>query len=197
MEQDTLPHRLSQAWRMKADFYSRAAADPSLSREALWLVIIPASLLALLFLGLGLSEGEPGKGIITSAIGVIMPVSFFMQAGLTYFIGRHLFHSSATYSEVQRALGYAFTTYYAQMLINIIPCVGLITLVWPYICEYKATRSALGLSKGAAITVIILVYIVSAFLVGGVIVAAAILVPDVALFFEWLLGRLGFLLVGK
>jgi len=158
--QDTWLRRIVKAMKLDADFYARVASDTSLSREALWLVIIPSWLVTSLLLCTGLNLGGLG-GIIISLVGsTTIPASFFAQAGLIYCIGRRFFGSTATYTKVQRALGYAFTTRYGQILFGFIPCYGIVGLVWMMAADSVVTKYALGVEKGSVLTIVILSYVV-------------------------------------
>jgi hypothetical protein len=187
--QDTWLQRITKAMKLDADFYARVASDTSLSQEALWLIIIPSWLVTSLLLCVGLNLGDL-RGIIISLVGSIaIPASFSARAGLIYYMGRRFFGSTATYAKVQRTLGYAFTTRYVRIVTFIVPGLGdIVAMGWALVSDYVATRSALGVGKGPALMIAILSSVV--FYLGMLVLV--ILVIDVAAFYEWLFGRLGF-----
>lgn len=190
--------RIIKAIRLNVDFYMRVAADPSLTREALLGVLIPFPLaspfslcpLLLLLTGPGASDAAMEFIMVSALFSVPTLIGFFGRTGLTYLAGRRVFGSTATYTQVQRSLGYAFITRYPGAVVSsVIPGCGIfLAMAWALGSDYVATRSVLGVGKGPALTIVIL----SPMVIYGTLILLVSQIPDVVAFYKWLFGRLGY-----
>jgi hypothetical protein len=177
---DTFLQRILNALRLDLRFYSQVSCNPALNRESLFLIISAAVLPSIVLLLVDTSELQTVLFIVSLSI-VLMTI-FFAQVSLTYWIGKHLFQSSASYREVQRAFSYPF---FWGILLNWIPCIGLLSGFWFLAANYVATRGSLQIGKGAAFIVFILSSLLS---YGGAFLLIASLI-NVPVFFQWLLNR--------
>lgn len=91
-------------------------------------------------------------GVISGVIGALL--GWLAFAGLTYFIGTRIFKGTATWGELLRTLGFAYTVGIFSIL-GLIPIigilVGLIVFVWGVAAAVVAIRQALDVSTGQAV----------------------------------------------
>jgi hypothetical protein len=91
-------------------------------------------------------------GVISGVVGALL--GWLAYAGLTYFIGTRLFGGTATWGELLRTLGFAYTVALFSIL-ALIPflgiLVGLAVFVWGIAAGVVAIRQALDVSTGQAI----------------------------------------------
>jgi hypothetical protein len=162
--------RMIRASKGEVDLYEEVEHDPGATAEA---VIIVAVVAVASGLGLAIARiaaGHPAGalgGLISGVLGALIGWAVF--AGVTYFIGKNLFHADATWEEVLRTLGYAYTPNIASILTGI-PILGffiaIALLVWVIYLTFVAIRSALDISTGQTIATILLAIIPSLFIIG-------------------------------
>ena len=92
-----------------------------------------------------------------------------------FFVGTRLFHGTATYGELLRTLGFAYSPGVLNIL-RFIPVlggiIGLIVGIWRIVTGFVAVREALDLDSGNTIAVIVvglIAYIVVVAIVGIVL----------------------------
>jgi hypothetical protein len=109
--------------------------------------------------------GRPSNlvfGIVIGIAGALIGWAVF--SGITYFIGSRLFGADATWEEVLRTLGYAYSPMIVQILVWIPILGGLLLLVaalWTLYLDFVAIRSALDIDNGKTIATILLAIIPS------------------------------------
>lgn len=156
--------RVIRAVALDVRFYNEVEADISLTREALYVVII-TSLLG----GFGafleqLSGGEIASAIwfmiVFVALGV---VGYYLWAYVTYLVGVHFFQGQADVGEMLRTLGYA-TAPRALAVFSFIPCVGpligFVGAVWALAAGVIAVREALDFDTTRAVVTVIIGWVV-------------------------------------
>lgn len=91
-------------------------------------------------------------GVISGVVGALL--GWLAFAGLTYFIGTRIFKGTATWGELLRTLGFAYTVAIFSIL-GLIPIlgvlVGLVVFVWGVAAAVVAIRQALDVSTGQAV----------------------------------------------
>lgn len=171
-----LQDRMIRAFRGEAALFEEVENDPAATTEALIVVALGAvsvgvgSALLLTIIGL------PGAGITALVRGVIGTlVGWAVFSGVAYFVGTRLFQATATWEEVLRTLGYAYT----PMVIGIVGAIpGLGTLVvlaaslWSLYLGFIALRSALDVDTGKTVATI-LISAVPALIISGLLQGAS------------------------
>jgi hypothetical protein len=174
-----LQDRMMRAFRGEAALFEEVEHDENATTEALIVVAIAA-----ISLGIGSAlgatvAGQPSNGVVRLVVGVINSlIGWAVFSFVAYFIGTKLFHAEATWEEVMRTLGYAYTPMVIG-IVGIIPILGglvvLVALLWTIYLSFIAIRSALDVDTGKTILTILL-----SILPAGVI-AALISLPLAAL----------------
>ena len=155
-----LQDRAIRAFRGEAALYEEVEKDPAATQEALIIVAITA-----VSLGIGaalgaMAGGQAGGGVVRLLVGVIGAlVGWAVFSFVAYFIGSKLFSADATWEEVLRTLGYAYTPMVVG-IVGIIPIIGgliiLVAALWTlYLC-FIAIRSALDVDTGKTVLTILL-----------------------------------------
>jgi hypothetical protein len=105
--------------------------------------------------------------IVVGVAGALIGWAVF--SGVTYFIGSRLFGAEATWEEVLRTLGYAYSPMAVQILIWI-PLIGgllvFIAALWTLYLDFVAIRSALDIDSGKTIVTILLAFIPAIIIIG-------------------------------
>src|SRR5438093_946670 len=122
--------RAMRAFRGEAALFEEVEKDPAATNEALIIVAVTA-----VSLGIGsavgpMVMGAPGGGVVRLVVSVIGAlVGWAVFSFVAYFIGTKLFGADATWEEVLRTLGYAYTPLIVG-IVGIIPIIGgLVILV--------------------------------------------------------------------
>ena len=142
MAQNSLVGRMIGAATLDVATYEEVEHDTTATTQAGLVVAIAA-----------LAQGIASPvGVISGIIGALLGWMAF--AGLTYFIGTRIFKGTATWGELLRTLGFAYTVAIFSIL-GIIPIVGiivgLVVFVWGVSAAVVAIRQALDVSTGQAI----------------------------------------------
>ncbi len=171
--------RMGRAVRGERALYEEVEHDPSATTEAMMVVGLVA-----IASGIGnavgyLSTGRPTFAITALVAGVAsLLIWWAVFSGVTYFIGSRIFNANATWEEVLRTLGYAYTPLVVAFLGGI-PILGglIITIaaIWTLYLVFVAIHSALDISGGKTIATVLLALIPAA------IIAAVIQLPLAAL----------------
>jgi hypothetical protein len=148
--------RMLRAARADVALYEEVEHDPKATPEAMAIVAICAFSLGLGSVPLtGLGNYLPALvGSILSAL-----VAWAVFSGVVYFVGTRLFQATATWEEVLRPLGYAYTPLVIGVL-AILPIVGrlvvLAAALWTLFLVFIAIRAALDLDGSKTILTMIL-----------------------------------------
>ena len=155
-----LQDRAIRAFRGEVALFEEVEKDPAATTEALIIVAVSA-----VSLGIGsavgaMAMGAPGGGPVRLLLGVIGAlVGWAVFSFVTYFIGTKFFGADATWEEVLRTLGYAYTPMVIGIVV-IIPFIGaliiLIALLWTLYLAFIAIRSALDVDTAKTIITILL-----------------------------------------
>jgi hypothetical protein len=155
-----------RASKGEVGLYEEVEHDPGATVEA---VIVVAAVAV--SSGIGLAIGRIAAGHSAGALGGLIGgilsglIGWAVFAGVTYFIGKNLFHADATWEEVLRTLGYAYSPQIVSFLTGIPILGGILALalaIWVLYLVFIAIRSALDISTGQTIATILLSIIPSA-----------------------------------
>ena len=172
----SLINRMVRAARLKVDLYVEVEADTSATKQAL-LAVIVVSVIGGIGTGIaGLFSGGGVLSFIWGLLGGIVAsiVGWLAWSFFTWLIGTKVLkgpQTSATWGELQRTIGFAFSPGVFRFF-AFIPVVGGIiafaALIWSLIAGVIAVRQACDFSTGRALATCILgwiVYVVIVFLV--------------------------------
>ncbi len=131
------------AMLLDAEFYSDAAEDESLIRQAA-IVVVAANLLG----GIGASLATESNVPAGAAIGVITGlVGWLVWSGVAYAVGVRVLGGDADYPEMLRVIGFA----YAPLAIGIVPWLGFVGAAWALFAAVLAIRESLQFSTQRAV----------------------------------------------
>jgi hypothetical protein len=174
--QPSLTDRMIRAARLDVSLYNEVEADISANNQALTVVVLSAVASGLgAAIGAAIS-GRPGliAGGLIGAI-VLELLGWAVWSYVMFFVGTRMFHGTATYGELLRTLGFAYSPGVLNIL-RFIPVlggiIGLIVGIWRIITGFVAVREALDLDSGNTIAVIvvgIIAYIVVVAIVGVIL----------------------------
>jgi hypothetical protein len=167
-----------RASKLDIGLYNEVEADVSATTQALTVVVITAVASGV---GAALSlllAGRPGPAVAALVGGVIAQIiGWAVWSWVMYFVGTRLFHGTATYGELLRTLGFAYSPG-VLLVLRFIPVLGgliaLGVLIWRLITSFIAIREALDLDTGntvATVIVGVIAYIVVAALITGILFA--------------------------
>ena len=147
--------RMIRAAQLDINVYEELEHDPSLTNQAMTVVALVSILTGLGTFILAVFAGDIVTAIVNLIVGVIMAViGWAIWAYLTYFIGTRLFNGTATWGELLRTLGFAYSPQALNILL-FIPCVGLIIAlvawIWSVVAGVVAVRQALDFDTGKAV----------------------------------------------
>jgi len=170
--QPSLTDRMIRASRLDVALYNEVEADLSATTQALTVVVITAIASGIgAFLGL-LLAGRPGPAVVALVGGIVAQlVGWAVWSWIMYFVGTRLFHGTATWGELLRTLGFAYSPG-VLLVLRFIPVLGgliaLVVLIWRLIASFIAIREALDLDTGNTVATVIVGFI--AYIVVGAIV---------------------------
>ena len=151
--------RMLRAVRGELSLFEEVEHDPGATAEAIVVVAVGA-----ISVGLGslllLVLARPANyipSLLASVVSTLVVWAVF--AGVVYLIGTRLFHATATWEEVLRTLGYAYSPLVIGIA-GIIPFLGglivLAALLWSFYLAFVGIRAALDLDGGRTVATIIL-----------------------------------------
>ena len=177
----SLTDRMIRAARLDIGVYNEVEADLNATNQALTVVVVTA-----IAGGLGSAIGQAiagrPNGVIGGLIGGVLTelIGWAVWSYVMYLVGTRVFHGTATYGELLRTLGFAYSPG-VLLILRFIPVLGgLITAVvgvWRIVAGFIAIREALDLDNGntlATIVVGIIGYLVVLFIIGAILVALGV-----------------------
>lgn len=148
-------NRMVRAALLDADLYEEVEHNQSLTAEALRVVLIVTVLvgmgtaLSALFAG---NLGGAVAGLFVRLAQVML--AWFVISYATYFVGTHFFNGTATFGQLLRSLGYAFSPG-SLWVVSFIPVldrvVPVIVVLWALSAAFVAVRQALDIDNERAI----------------------------------------------
>ena len=161
--QPSLVDRMVRAARLDIGLYNEVEADLNATTQALSVVVLAA-----VASGLGAALGAVLSGRPNALVGgliggiVIELLGWAVWSYVMYFVGTRVFHGTATYGELLRTLGFAFSPG-VLLILRFIPVLGgLITLIvgiWRIVTGFIAVREALDIDNGNTVATIIVGFI--------------------------------------
>jgi hypothetical protein len=171
----SLTDRMMRAARLDTAVYNEVEADVNANTQALTVVVI-AAVASGIGAAIGGSVNNAGTGaVVGGLIGGILSelIGWAVWSFVMYFVGTRLFGGTATYGELLRTLGFAYSPG-VLLILRFIPFLGgliaLIVGIWRLITGFIAVREALDLDNGKTIATIIVGII--AYLIVTIIVVA-------------------------
>jgi hypothetical protein len=161
--QPNLVDRMVRAARLDIGLYNEVEADLNATTQALSVVVL-AAVASGLGAALGAAiTGRPGA-LIGGLIGgiVVELLGWAVWSYVMYFVGTRIFHGTATYGELLRTLGFAFSPG-VLLILRFIPVLGglitLIVTIWRLVTGFIAVREALDIDNGNTVLTIIVGFI--------------------------------------
>jgi hypothetical protein len=156
----SLTDRMIRAARLDTSLYNEVEADVNANTQALMVVVLAA-----LAGGIGAAIGaqlsnQGGGAVVGGLIGGILAelIGWAVWSFVMYFVGTRLFGGTATYGELLRTLGFAYSPG-VLLILRFIPFLGgliaLIVGIWRLITGFIAVREALDLDNGKTIATIV------------------------------------------
>lgn len=166
--------RMIRAARLDIGVYEELESDTTANGQALTVVVIVSILSGLGFFIASVFGGDFVGAIVTLIVSVLLAiVGWALFAFITYFVGTRLFGGTATWGELLRTIGFAYT----PLVIGIIPCLGFVGWIWFVITSIVAIRQSLDITTGKAVLTAIIaavVYIILAGIVFGILSAVGL-----------------------
>ena len=172
----SLTDRMIRAARLETNLYNEVEADLTATNQALTVVVVTA-----IAGGLGSAIGQALAGRPTGVVGGLIGgvlaelIGWLVWSYVMYLVGTRVFHGTATYGELLRTLGFAYSPG-VLLILRFIPVLGgLITLlvgIWRIVTGFIAIREALDLDNGstlATIVVGIIGYLVVSLIIGAIL----------------------------
>lgn len=173
----SLTDRMLRAARLDVGLYNEVEADVNATPQALTVVAISA-----LAGGIGTAIGAAMAGrqqaILGGLVGGILAelIGWAVWSYVMYFVGTRFFGGTATYGELLRTLGFAYSPGVLQIL-RFIPILGgiitLVVFIWRIATGFIAIREALDFDSGKTIATIVIGFI-------GYLIVVAILAAILA-----------------
>jgi hypothetical protein len=172
--QPSLTDRMIRAARLDVALYNEVEADTTANNQALTVVVLGAVASGI---GSALSSivaGRPSVAFGGLIAGVVLAlIGWAVWSYVMYFVGTRLFHGTATYGELLRTLGFAYTPS-VLLILGFIPLLGgiidLVVFIWLIVAGFIAIREALDLDTGNTIATIVVGFIAYA-IVAAIVVA--------------------------
>jgi hypothetical protein len=174
----SLTDRMIRAARLETGLYNEVEADTSATTQALTVVVVAAIAGGIGAAIGGALAGRP-SGVAGGLIGGVLTelVGWAVWSYVMYFVGTRVFHGTASYGELLRTLGFAYSPG-VLLVFRFIPLLGglivVVVSIWRIVAGFVAVREALDLDSGntlATIVVGIIAYII-VFAIVGLVLAA-------------------------
>lgn len=158
--------RMIRAAKLDSSLYNEVEQDVSATSQALIVVVLVAVLsgiggliLALTIPFLGLGGGV--RGLITGIISAL--IAWAVWSLVTYWVGTSFFGGKATYGELLRCLGFAYTPSALGFFVFIPglgPLIAFIGSVWALVAMVIGIREALDVTTGKAVITAIIGFVI-------------------------------------
>src|SRR5919199_2826182 len=182
----SLTDRMIRAARLDIGVYNEVEADLNATNQALPVVVATA-----IAGGLGSAIGQAiagrPNGVIGGLIGGVLTelIGWAVWSYVMYLVGTRVFHGTATYGELLRTLGFAYSPG-VLLILRFIPVLGglisLVVAIWRFVAGFIAVREALDLDNGKTVATIIVgiiaylvVLLIVALVLGTIGLGAAVL----------------------
>jgi Yip1 domain len=155
-----LTDRMLRAARLDVNLYEEVEADTNATSQAL-MVVVMASLAGGIGAAIGAAMGggravNPIGGLVGGVLSVLL--GWAVLSYVMFFVGTRLFKGTATYGELLRTLGFAYSPG-VLLVLSFIPVVGGLiaaaVFIWRIATGFIAIRQALDLDTGNTIATIV------------------------------------------
>lgn len=157
-----------RAGTLDSDFYDLVERDPSLKRQALFVVLIANGFAAVgawigigevvgsgvwenvrswLALGTWAAPNEGGLFFVVATNVSLAVIGWIVWAATTAFVGSRVFGGTTEFGEMMRVLGFA----QAPRVIAVVPLLGPVAAVWTLVASVIAIRQGLDFDTPRAI----------------------------------------------
>jgi len=174
----SLTDRMMRAARLDVSLYNEVEADLTATNQALTVVVITAVASGIGAALGGAIAGRPAA-VIGGLVGGIVAelVGWLVWSWVMYFVGTRFFQGTASYGELLRTLGFAYSPG-VLLILRFIPVLGgliaLVVGIWRIITGFIAVREALDVTSGKAVGTIvigIIGYVIVVAIVGLILAA--------------------------
>jgi hypothetical protein len=168
----SLTDRMLRAARLDVSLYNEVEADLNATTQALTVVVITAIASGIGAALGGAIAGRP-SGIVGGLIGGIIAelLGWAVWSWVMYFVGTRFFNGTASYGELLRTTGFAYSPG-VLLILRFIPVLGgliaLAVFIWRILTGFIAVREALDIDSGKTVATIVLGF------VGYIIVVAVV-----------------------
>jgi hypothetical protein len=175
----SLTDRMLRAAKLDIHLYEEVEADTNATNQALLVVVLVA-----VATGIGAAIAGAAQGNLVMALigGVLRAlIGWAAWSFVMYFVGTRIFGGTATYGELLRTLGFAYTPGVLSILLFIPFLGGLISLaagIWTLVASFIGIRQALDIDNGKTIGTIvigIIAFIIVSIIIGIIFGAGAVL----------------------
>ncbi len=169
---------MMRAARLDVSLYNEVEADLNATSQALTVVVITAVASGVGAAIGGAIAGRP-SAIVGGLVGGIIAelVGWLVWSWVMYFVGTRFFGGTASYGELLRTLGFAYSPG-VFLILRFVPVLGglvaLIVGIWRIITGFIAVREALDVDNGKAVATIVIGivgYIIVLAIVGAILAA--------------------------
>src|SRR3984893_7071208 len=141
-------NRMIRAARLEVPLYEEVEADLTAPNQALLVVVVGALATGI---GVGLTVGTPGGLVGGLLLGILRGLlGWAVWSSVVYFVGTRFFGGTATYGELLRTLGFAYSPS-VLLILSFIPVLGPILSavvgIWTLVTSFIATRQALDIDN--------------------------------------------------
>jgi hypothetical protein len=158
-----LADRMLRAARCDVALYNEVEADLTATSQALTVVVLTAAASGLGY-ALGAVLGGRPERLVGGLIGgvVVELLGWAVWSFIMYFVGTRFFQGTATYGELLRTLGFAYSPG-VLLIFRFFPVLGgllsFVVSIWRIITGFIAVREALDIESGKAVATIVLGFI--------------------------------------
>jgi hypothetical protein len=162
-----LTERMLRAARLETSLYNEVEADVTATSQALTVVVVTA-VASGIGAGLGAALSGHPAGILIGLVGAVIVelIGWLVWSYVMFLVGTRVFKGTATYGELLRTLGFAYSPG-VLLILRFIPLIGgliaLVVAIWRIVAGFIAIREALDLDTGntvATIVVGIIAYVI-------------------------------------
>jgi hypothetical protein len=159
----SLTDRMLRAARLDVALYNEVEADLTATSQALTVVVLTA-VASGLGNALGAAFGGRPERLVGGMIGgvLIELLGWAVWSFVMYFVGTRFFGGTATYGELLRTLGFAYSPG-VLLILRFLPIVGgliaFVVSIWRIITGFIAVREALDVESGKAVATIVLGFV--------------------------------------
>jgi hypothetical protein len=159
----SLTDRMLRAARLDVALYNEVEADLTATSQALSVVVLTAVASGLGY-ALGAAFGGRPERLVGGMIGGVLVelLGWAVWSFIMYFVGTRFFGGTATYGELLRTLGFAYTPG-VLLILRFLPVlgglIGFAVFIWRIITGFIAVREALDVESGKAVATIVIGFI--------------------------------------